>query len=462
VVPDTVFLLESTSRIELRVMKQGTNVWQIFNLLFWFYLPFAIVGVLTGYIAEISLIFTLGVIIYNYRQQLRLNHWLWFQRGIYPPKAHGSWGSVFEGIYSQQKRNAKKRNELSALVRRFRLGAESLPDAVVLYDEGRHIIWCNQLAQEMLGLQWPIDKGNRLDNLLRSPTFIEYLDKQDYTSPFKLVSPTDEHLYLEVRVVPFESSNWTLLIRDITQVQHLEQMRKDFIANVSHELKTPLTVMRGYLEMTPNKNDMDDMMWQTAHNMMMDQATRMSALVEQLLSLSKMEGQQENSNKALLDVSYILHTLHQEALSLSENKHVFKLNIDNNLKILGNENELRSAFSNLVFNAVRYTPSGGEITISWLITENNTARFSVEDNGPGIDASHIPRLTERFYRVDEARMRETGGAGLGLSIVKHALNHHESKLNIESEVGIGSCFSFEFPGSLIVTEPTFSSVKALA
>lgn len=443
-------------------MKQGTNVWQILNLLFWLYLPFAIVGSFTGYLVESSLVFTLGVIIYNYQQQLRLNHWLWYQRGIYPPKAHGSWASVFEGIYGQQRRNAKKRNELSALVRRFRLGAESLPDAVVLFDEGRHIIWCNQLAQEMLGLQWPTDKGNRLDNLLRSPTFIEYLDKQDFTSPFKLVSPTDEHQCLEIRVVPFESSKWTLLIRDITQVQHLEQMRKDFIANVSHELKTPLTVMRGYLEMTPNKDDMDEMMWQRAHNMMMDQATRMSGLVEQLLSLSKMEGQQTQISKDPIDVPAMLNNLHQEALSLSEHKHVLKTNIQGDLKIIGNADELRSAFSNLVFNAVRYTPIGGDIIINWYQTDQGTARFSVQDNGPGIEASHIPRLTERFYRVDEARTRHTGGAGLGLSIVKHALNHHDSKLRIESEIGNGSCFSFEFPSQSVIDTDSLTQQRVPA
>lgn len=440
-------------------MNHSPSIWQITSRLFWYYLPIATVGFLLNIWYSVTIAFCLVVIISNYRQMLKLTHWLWHQRGIYPPKAHGLWSSVFDGIYGQQRRNVKKRTELSTIVRRFRLGAESLPDAVLLFDEHRHILWCNQLAQDMLGLKWPTDKGNRLDNLVRYPEFIDYLDEENFSSPYDIPSPTKEHIRLEVRVVPYETNKWTLLIRDITHLHQLEQMRKDFIANVSHELKTPLTVMRGYLEMTPNKNDLSDEMWQKAQSMMMQQATRMNDLVEQLLSLSKLEGQNPDFSPEFVDIPALLDVLTNEAKSISNGRHIIDSKIDTNLCLLGQSTELRSAFSNLVFNAIRYTPDNGKITILWQATSSGKAKFSVIDTGPGIQASHIPRLTERFYRVDEARARHTGGAGLGLSIVKHALNHHQSKLEISSELGKGSEFSFRFPSSLTTTRNVEKAVS---
>lgn len=431
-------------------MNQAISVWRVVSLLLWLYLPFAVVGYFLNLFFELSLAYCIGVLAYNYHEFIKLSHWLWNQRGIYPPQSYGLWSSIFEGIYTQQRRYIKKRNELSALVRRFRLGAESMPDAVVLFDEGRHIVWCNQLAQQMLALKWPTDKGNRLDNLIRLPEFIDYLDDKNYQTPFELVSPSNEQQILEVRVVPFEEEKWTLVVRDITQLHQLEQMRKDFIANVSHELKTPLTVMRGYLEMTPDKDAIDGAMWNRAHSMMLGQATRMEDLVGQLLSLSKLETEKTDFEPELVDVPALLNLLCEEAKSLSEDKHVIVADIDQDVSILGKESELRSAFSNLVFNAVRYTPEQGKIAIKWYKTRSGKAKFSVTDSGVGIEQSHIPRLTERFYRVDEARARQTGGAGLGLSIVKHALSHHQSKLEITSEVGVGSCFSFQFPKELVI------------
>lgn len=433
-------------------MNQAISVWQILSLLLWLYLPFAVIGFFLDLVLEVSLLFCVGIIAYNYRQLLKLSHWLWNQRGIYPPQSHGLWSSVFEGIYGQQRRYSKKRNELSALVRRFRTGAESMPDAVVLFDDGRHILWCNQLAQQMLSLQWPTDKGNRLDNLIRLPEFIDYMDDRNYQTPFELVSPSDSQQFLEVRVVPFETNTWTLVVRDITQLHQLELMRKDFIANVSHELKTPLTVMRGYLEMTPDKDQIDSAMWRRAHTMMVEQSTRMDDLVGQLLSLSKLENQKPDLEPEYVDVPSMLHLLADEATSLSGGNHQVLTEIDPELALMGKATELRSAFSNLVFNAIRYTPSGGSIRIRWQKTRSGKAKFSVTDTGEGIEPAHIPRLTERFYRVDEARTRQTGGAGLGLSIVKHALSHHQSKLEISSKVGEGSCFSFRFPRDLVAVK----------
>lgn len=430
-------------------MYQQRSLGQVLFRLLWVYAPFGILGYATGFFVEASFAFCFVIIGMHYWQLHKLTHWLWKQRGIYPPKAMGVWSSVFDGIHSQQKRNAKKRNDLSALVRRFRLGAEALPDGVVIYDNNRHIFWCNKIAQGMLGLKWPADKGIRIDNLIRMPDFIDYLDDQAYHEPLEIPSPTNEIHTYEIRVVPFETDKWTVIVRDVTQLNQLEQMRKDFIANVSHELKTPLTVMRGYLEMTEEFNDVNEPMWKQAHKMMTEQATRMDDLVSQLLSLSKIEQQSATQEYVTVDVPNVLLVLAEEAKSLSGGQHTIITDIDTDLTVLGHPSELRSAFSNLVFNAVRYTPAGGDITIKWSHTKSGKAKFAVKDTGVGIDPTHIPRLTERFYRVDEARTRQTGGAGLGLSIVKHALAHHKSKLEISSEINKGSVFSFRFPKPLV-------------
>lgn len=435
-------------------MHQKQSIGQVVFRLLWIYAPFGILGYAAGFFIEASFAFCFVIMGIHYWQLRKLTHWLWFQRGIYPPKAIGIWNNVFDGIYSQQRRNAKKRNDLTALVRRFRLGAEALPDGVVIYDVHRNIFWCNKIAQDMLGLKWPADKGIRIDNLIRMPEFIDYLDDQAYSKPLEIQSPTnDAHTY-EIRVVPFESDKWTVIVRDITQLNQLEQMRKDFIANVSHELKTPLTVMRGYLEMTKDFCDIDEPMWNKAHTMMTEQTSRMDDLVSQLLSLSKIEQQGDDIVMQEVDVPKVLNVLVDEAKSLSNNKHNISAEIDPELKVIGLASELRSAFSNLVFNAVRYTPENGEISISWSLTKSGKAKFVVKDSGVGIDPAHIPRLTERFYRVDEARTRKTGGAGLGLSIVKHALAHHKSKLEIESKLNEGSVFSFRFPKSLVKKQAT--------
>lgn len=433
-------------------MYKKPSVWQIIFRLLWIYAPFAILGQAFGYFFSATILFCIIIISTHYYQLLKLSKWLWQQRGIYPPKALGIWSNVFEGIYTQQRRNAKKRNELTGLVRRFRLGAESLPDGVVIFDNQRRIFWCNKISQNMLHLKWPADKGIRIDNLIRMPEFIDYLDDQAYQEPLEIPSPTnDSHVY-EIRVVPFESDKWTLIVRDITELHQLEQMRKDFIANVSHELKTPLTVMRGYLEMTEDLEGIDSAMWDKAHTMMVEQTTRMDDLVSQLLSLSKMERQDTPVDIVTLNIPRMLNILVNEAVSLSNNKHNITFDIDETLTVKGNESELRSAFSNLVFNAVRYTPFGGNINIVWKLTKSGKAKFSVKDDGVGIEATHIPRLTERFYRVDEARTRQTGGAGLGLSIAKHALANHNSKLEITSKIDVGSVFSFRLPKALVVKQ----------
>lgn len=417
-----------------------------------FLLPFFLIGITFGIPAEIVCLGLICLISWNYHQLLLLINWLWKQRGAYPPASTGVWSDVFDGIYQQQRKHKKKRNELTVLIRRFRLGAESLPDAAIVFNNDRTLVWCNSLAQKMLGFQWPEDMGNRIDNFLRQPEFIEYLELENYEKPFEFPSPVNELTILECRIAPFEKDKWTLIARDITQIKQIEQMRKDFIANVSHELRTPLTVMRGYLELLTESDVPEAAIWKKAHAMMNEQTIRMDGLVNQLLTLTKLENKQFVLAQSKVNVARLLQMIAEEAKTLSENKHIINLDIDPDLFIRSSEEQIRSAFSNLVFNAARYTPAGETINISWKELDNGDAKFVCRDTGDGIPAEHLSRLTERFYRVNQARTRDSGGSGLGLSIVKHILANHNSDLEISSQVNVGSTFSFTIPAEFIIKE----------
>lgn len=417
-----------------------------------FLLPFLLFGYFTDLILASIIVGLLFILGWNYQNLYRLINWLWYQRDAYPPKSTGLWSDVFDGIYHQQRKHRAKRNELSLLVRRFRKGAESLPDAAVVFNEDRTLVWCNALAQKLLGLKWPEDQGNRIDNFLRTPEFIKYLEAKDYDKPFELESPEDEELVLECRIAPFEKDKWTLIARDVTQVKLMEQMRKDFIANVSHELRTPLTVMRGYLELLGDEDSPEKTIWTKAHKMMSEQTHRMDALVNQLLTLTKLESRQSNIQRTTIDIPDMLNTIKMEAEALSDGKHAISLDVQQGLKLTANFDQMRSAISNLVFNAVRYTPEGETIKLNWIKNSKGEAVFSCEDTGEGISSEHISRLTERFYRVDKARTRDSGGSGLGLSIVKHVLTNHNSKLSIKSKLGKGSTFSFAIPEEFVLED----------
>lgn len=335
--------------------------------------------------------------------------------------------------------------ELGNLIKRFRSGAESLPDAVVLTTEEGGIFWCNGLAQQILGLRWPDDNGQNILNLLRYPEFTQYLKTRDFTRPLHLVLNTGRHL--EIRVMPYTDKQLLMVARDVTQMHQLEGARRNFFANVSHELRTPLTVLQGYLEMM-QEQALEGATREKALHTMREQTYRMEGLVKQLLTLSKIEAAPALLLNEKVDVPMMLRVVEREAQTLSQQKHTFTFEVDDSLSVLGNEEQLRSAISNLVYNAVNHTPAGTHITVSWRRVVHG-AEFCIQDNGPGIAAEHIPRLTERFYRVDKARSRQTGGSGLGLAIVKHALNHHESRLEIDSSPGKGTRFSFVLPERLI-------------
>jgi two-component system phosphate regulon sensor histidine kinase PhoR len=388
--------------------------------------------------------------VWHLHNQVRLSSWLWDEKRLTPPSGSGNWESLFNGLYRLQQRQRRKRKELTNLIRRFRNGAESLPDAVVVFRAEGNIVWCNRLAQHLLGFHWPEDSGQPISNLIRTPDFIKYLNKKDFSEPLEMRSPLNVERMLELRIVPYTEGEHLMVVRDVSQLKQLEGMRRNFFANVSHELRTPMTVLQGYLEMTEDPDMIVGPMWTKAHGVMTEQLNRMNSLVNQLLTLSKIEAAPMHELEDVVNVPAMLEVLEKEAISLSgDDQHKLKFDVDTSLRVLGDDDQLRSAISNLVYNAVKYTPPGANIHVRWYQTAQG-ACLEVEDSGDGIEPQHLHRLTERFYRVDKARSRDTGGSGLGLAIVKHALSHHDSHLEIQSEVGVGSKFSFVLPSRLVV------------
>jgi len=329
---------------------------------------------------------------------------------------------------------------LARQLRMLRDAAGSLPDAVVLLDAQEHVRWCNGAAQRLLGLRFPRDRGARLADCLGSPVVAAWLAEGGAGELDEVPAPAAPEIHLSFSLIPLRDGVKLLLARDISALLHLEQVRRDFVANVSHELRTPLTVIHGYLELI----EAEDV---PALAPMLDelraQSKRMGQIVEDLLTLSRLETQQRADDEDVA-MQPLLATLRKEAEALSAGRHAVALQDDAHCDLRGSPRDLHSAFSNLVSNAVRYTPDGGRITIRWSRERDGGARFSVSDTGYGIPAQHVPRLTERFYRVSSSRSRATGGTGLGLSIVKHVLALHEARLEIESAPGKGSTFACVF------------------
>ena len=417
-----------------------------------FLIVFALVG---WYLDDMLLAVALGatgLLLLNYWHLYKLNRWLWHSRKMSPPSVNGLWEHIYEGIYYLQRRNRNKRKELGALVKRFREGSEALPDAAVVVDAKACIIWCNRLARLELGLRWPSDAGRRLDNLIRHPEFIQYFHAGKYHYPIEVPSPLNPQKTFEYRIMPYGEEHLLLIARDVTRVSQLEEMRKDFVANVSHELRTPLTVINGYLEILAGSGDELDPLTQKAFLEMSSQTQRMQSLIEDLLVLSRIEASSERIYENTVDMPAMLRQIKLEADALNKDKgHTIAFHLDEGVKIYGIETELRSACSNLIFNAINYTPPGGHIDVYWSVTKDGV-KFAVKDDGDGIEQRHLSRLTERFYRGDKARSGKTGGSGLGLSIVKHVLNHHNSQLQITSVVGEGSVFFFNFDAEMIASQ----------
>ncbi len=407
-----------------------------------------LLGLYINYLAFTLLFGTVGLLGLHYWRLYRLNYWLWHSKKLSPPTSRGIWSHVYQGIYGANLRSRNKRKTLGEIIRRFRQGSEALPDAALIVNDNAEITWCNRLARIELGLQWPEDMGQKVYDCIDNEAFTAFYHSNRFERPIEIISPINSNKVLEFRLVPYEDVQFMVLIRDVTRLTQIEKMRKDFVANVSHELKTPLTVINGYLEMMPENGDMSEPMMKKAISEMRSQSMRMQSLVEELLVLSRIEASTERVFEKIVNVPQLLWQVQAESEALNRNRlHKIFFDISPDLYVYGIESELRSAFSNMIFNAIHYTPNKGVIEVKWSL-QAGQAMFVVKDNGDGIAAEHIGRLTERFYRVDKARSRTTGGSGLGLSIVKHVLSHHNSHLVIRSTVGKGSEFSCRFSAEL--------------
>lgn len=352
----------------------------------------------------------------------------------------GLWGALYRGQLRRQRSDTERRRRLVQVLRAFRNTAAALPDATVVLDADGAILWFNDAATRLLGLSYPQDLSGHFSNLVRSPRVTRWLEGGDWSEALMDVpAPADDALRLGLRIIPYGQGQRLLVARDMSKLMQLEQMRRDFVANVSHELRTPLTVVHGYLDLIePDQApELEPMLAE-----LRQQSRRMTQIVEDLLTISRLEAQ-DSLPEERVSMSGMLQTLRREAEALSLGRHAISVEARTDVDLNGSHKELHSAFSNLVSNAVRYTPAGGRIEIRWELRSGQPA-FAVTDTGQGIAPSHLPRITERFYRVSSSRSRDTGGTGLGLSIVKHVLQLHQARLQIDSEVGVGSTFSCLF------------------
>ncbi len=343
-------------------------------------------------------------------------------------------------------RGQKRKRKLRHLLSGFHKSTQALPDAVIVFNDKGQVEWGNIVARQVIGLERKRDRDRMINDLISAQRFQDYYAEADYQHPLHIDSPVNDSIRLEIRIVPYGKAKFLLQARDVTRLQQLETVRKDFVANVSHEMRTPLTVIHGYLESMGESGDAGLDAWQNAIHRMRQQTGRVQRIVGDLLLLSRLEGSEQMDGQEHVDVPGILEVIKEEALTLSKGQHQITANIDENLKLQGRTSELESAFSNLVFNAVRYTPAEGSIHLRWWASKRGPC-FMVRDTGIGIELEHIPRLAERFYRVDVGRSRQSGGTGLGLAIVKHVLTRHDAQLKIESEPGKGSSFRCNFPES---------------
>lgn len=374
------------------------------------------------------------------------------------PEGWGSWSGIFSRLYKARRASEISERRLAENEERFRRTISALPDGIVLVDAALQIEWCNPFAEQHLGIRLAADQGLRLTNLVRDPVFIAYMTSGSFDQPMTFRPLANPALALLVQVVEFEPARSIVLTHDVTQTERVDAMRRDFVANVSHELRTPLTVVNGFLETLLDAQPPLDETRQRHLQLMYEQATRMSRLVEDLLMLSRLEADVTPLADDEVDVAALAAELEAEARALSGGRHLITMSAEP-IRIRGSRDELRSAFGNLVSNAIRYTAAGGRIALAWRV-QNGGMAFEVQDSGIGIAPEHLPRLTERFYRVDRSRSRETGGTGLGLAIVKHVLMRHHGRLQVHSQLGHGSTFTAWLPAARIVSSAAVSPRRA--
>ena len=378
----------------------------------------------------------------------RLHDWF-SNKNQLPYAEQGVFYSLHRDIKTMREKHKKQKRALQKTLKDFREASSVLPDAIVMVNKTGEITWSNTLAYKLLGIQFPRDSGHRVSNLIRTPAFVEaFANHKETPVNIDIVAPNQIETMINLKVIDLAQKTQMLVARDITRHTNIQRAQKDFVSNVSHELKTPLTVMHGYLEMLADHPNINEDFKKPISDMSL-QAKRMQSTINDLLYLAKLESQPrgtdpQNQHEPISIISIIEMIMDSSLILAKQQQQTIVTNIDDRLSITGNRSELQIAFSNLITNAIRYTPRGGKITVKWY-QEDDNAIFSVNDDGIGIAPNHIARLTERFYRVDQGRSREKGGTGLGLSIVKNVLERHNASLKIRSSLGNGSCFECVFP-----------------
>ena len=429
--PRLLFWIPAGLRVSFILAGAGV-LWYMFGRIFG--LVAAIAGLLVMLVVQLHYLY-------------RLSNWLDDPSSAKLPDGWGAWTDIFSRLYRMRRGDEKNQAELTEWLTRFRQAMSLLPDGVVIMDDVLFLEWCNPAAERHLGLQLDRDKGMRVTNLVRSPEFMDYIILGRYDQPLTLGFKDRK---LVVQIIPFENRRQILVTHDATESERIEMMRRDFIANASHELRTPLTVINGFLEIAIGQPNLDPQTRMSHLKLMSEQGQRMQNLVEDMLTLTRLESVEYPLRPERVNIRTLLEQIEHEAVALSAGRHTISTQVDGpDLK--GSTDELRSAFGNLVSNAIRYTPPGGTIEIRWNEKESGP-QFVVQDTGIGIRPEHISRLTERFYRVDKSRSRETQGTGLGLAIVKHVLLRHDAMLGIESEPEKGSTFTVRFPKKLVAAE----------
>ena len=429
---------------KFRYSSLWTFAKQDLRLLAFLLLIASLIGIGIGYFWILIFIAFAIFFVLQLRSLYLVNEWIYNRPYDVPPNLDGIWGALLFNVYRAQRQERIVQAEMVGLIDRAQSSLVALAEAVVLIDESHQIEWWNPAAEKLLGIQ-PLDRGRNILTILRQPNFIEYFNHIDQAPDgLKMKSSAFEDHYVQVKMTRFGGESRLLVAYDVTRMHNLEQMRKDFVDNISHELRTPLTVLSGYIETFTDQEDLNPR-WKRAFDQMQAQTKRMNALVNDLLLLSRLESNKQIAKNQIIEMPSLMNQLFDDAQAYNvDYGHTLNLEIDSHCDLIGSDMELASAFSNLITNAIKYTPKGGTITMGWH-DDGVQGYFTVEDTGIGIDPKHLPRLTERFYRVDSARSRQTGGTGLGLAIVKHVLMQHGAHLEIESKENQGSTFKVVFP-----------------
>lgn len=404
------------------------------------FLAVVLIGLMSGWFLPLLFISLVSIIFWQFLNINRFERWLrGGGKGNYP-KAKGIWEDIYYHVYLLKKREKRRKKKLGKIIDQFRKSTDALPDAAIVLGKNDEIEWANMMAKSVFDLKVS-DRGQRIPNLIRFPIFVRYLKEGNFTDNILIPNPSNPQMSLSVRIINYGAGLRLLIAQDVTQLKKMEQMRKNFVANVSHELRTPLTVLKGYLE-TLDEMPPDPQILSRSLQQMREQTERMQYLVDDLLLLSNLETQPKKSK--CVDIPQLLEKICHDAESLSGAAGRIELTLETTAKLYGNEHELHSAFSNLLENALKYSPHSAPVKIGWQRSDNGLI-FTVTDQGEGIPEQEIPRITERFYRIDIKRTEKVAGTGLGLAIVKHVLIRHDAKLLITSQLNKGSSFCCNFP-----------------